>query len=477
MANRKGKRTAQKMATIEEGGAGDSSVQPEGSLNAEVTVTVPATLSAADGADEAAVDVHSSPQLKRRDISPIDEHRETRKFSGQDTHSETESEETESEEADPNLPQARSNKRDVQIFNTTSLEHNSLGERTEQPSNDLAQQIKALRTENQELRERNILLNKLFQARERERTRVTWGGSERSTDSAIEKYCERLQFKFMDWLHDYAIEDVNTVDPMLSASEKQSIITSLDGYSRAQKFILRLFAQTLWTKHLFEDIFLKPFLYFDFYGQEEMTSTAGKPDTSLPTQLLNMYQMFRTVDEAQAEVWRGDTVRLANSWVPENEIRKFAGQSSTVGPNSHVLGERSKQARRSAVERLVSSILDGPMRLMLRELDSPEEADLRKQIIIQIYCDVAELAAHCWATRARWEIRGLDKVDNFYWHPETLTPHFWQLVNKYDPRLDGKAVLLVMQPQLFRVGGMELQYGFDMLLGKALVVVEDPAPT
>jgi hypothetical protein len=62
----------------------------------------------------------------------------------------------------------------------------------------------------------------------------------------------------------------------------------------AQKKVLQLFAQTLWTKHLFEDVFLKPFLYFDFYEQEEMTSTAGKPDISLPTNLQNMYHMFRT---------------------------------------------------------------------------------------------------------------------------------------------------------------------------------------
>jgi hypothetical protein len=64
--------------------------------------------------------------------------------------------------------------------------------------------------------------------------------------------------------------------------------------AKIQKSILQLFAHTLWTKHLFEDVFMKPFLYFDFYEQEEMTSTAGKPDTSLPTKLQTMYQMFRT---------------------------------------------------------------------------------------------------------------------------------------------------------------------------------------
>jgi hypothetical protein len=58
MATRRSKRIARKMATLEERGASDSSVQPEGYLAAEVTETAAAaTLSAADGPDEAAVDV------------------------------------------------------------------------------------------------------------------------------------------------------------------------------------------------------------------------------------------------------------------------------------------------------------------------------------------------------------------------------------------------------------------------------------
>ncbi|KAF7179683.1 hypothetical protein CNMCM7691_008732 [Aspergillus felis] len=403
MAQRRSKRIARKMATVQEGGAGDSSDQPEGSLTAEVTGKVPATLSAADGADEAAV------------------HRLQEKYS------------------------------EIEMF----------------------------------------MLKKAVQA-----------GWSAVTDREVQKLCNRLHSKLYMWSLDYAIEDVNTVKPKLSASEKQNIITSLDGYckqedweslmkrfpARIQKGILQVFAHTLWTKHLFEDVFMKPFLYFDFYEQEEMTSTAGEPDTSLPTKLQNMYQMFRTVDEAQAQEWRSDTVRLANSIVPLNEkdanvplsraeAAELLGKSlktPIVGPEAYLLGERSKQARRSAVERLVFSILDGPMRLMLRELSRREEADRRNQDIIDIYCSTAELAARCWAERSLWEIRGLDKVDGtFHWQTETLKPHHFHIAEE---RLNGKAVLVVLQPPLYR-WGEEALYHLDLMVAQGTVIVEDPAPT
>ncbi|GIK00432.1 hypothetical protein Aspvir_004457 [Aspergillus viridinutans] len=447
------------MATVQEGSAGDSSVQPEGSLIAEATGKVPATLSAADGADEAAVHkAYPSPPLKRKDISPCDDHLAS---PGEDAHSGSESE-------DHQRP----------------------------PVYDLAQQIKDLQTENKRLQEE---YSKISLSMRKEGARTGWYDV---TDQEVQIFCNRLHSKLYNWSVDYAIEDVNIVEPKLSASEKQNIITSLDGYckqenweslmkqfpARIQEGILQVFAHTLWTKHLFEDVFMKPFLYFDFYEQEEMTSTAGEPDTSLPTKLQNMYQMFRTVDEAQAQAWRSDTVRLANSIVPLNEIDANAPLSMAaatellgmspktpiVGPEAYLLGERSKQARRSAVERLVSSILDGPMRLMLRELSSPEEADRRNQVIIDIYRSTAELAAECWADRSLWEIRGLDKLGTFHWHTETLTPHNFHIP---EDRLNGKAVLVVIQPPLYRWGDEALQYHLDLMVAQGTVIVEDPAPT
>jgi hypothetical protein len=261
-------------------------------LTAEVTGTVPATLSAADGPDEAAVDVchyracyshhlvwlsannpglnqkaHPSPPLKRKNISPCDDYPERSQSPGKDAHPDSESE-------DHQRP----------------------------PVNDLAQRIEDLETKNLRLKERYLAISLTM---EKECSRARWIGA---FDRVIEKSCEHLQLEIFFWAIDYAIGDVNTVDARLSASEKQSIIAALDGYckqedweslmkrfpAKIQKSILQLFAHTLWTKHLFEDVFMKPFLYFNFYEQEEMTSTAGKPDTSLPTELQNMYQMFRT---------------------------------------------------------------------------------------------------------------------------------------------------------------------------------------
>jgi hypothetical protein len=50
-------------------------------------------------------------------------------------------------------------------------------------------------------------------------------------------------------------------------------------------------------------------------------------------------------------------------------------------------------------------------------------------------------------------------------------------VEKNDPRLDGKAVLVIMQPPLYRLGGLDLQFHIDMMIAKGLVIVEEPAST
>lgn len=183
------------------------------------------------------------------------------------------------------------------------------------------------------------------------------------------------------------------------------------------------------------------------------------------------------VDKGQAELWRSDTVRLANSIVPLNEEVNWDGHTTILGSAQLVLGERSKQARRSAVERLVSNILDGPMRLMLRKLSSPKEVDQRSKIMVDVYCRIAELATRCWAERQRWDIRGLDKVDRFHWVSETLDLHFLQMATKDDPKFDGKAVLVVVQPLLYRCGGLDLQFNYDRMIAKGLAIVEDPDST
>jgi hypothetical protein len=151
----------------------------------------------------------------------------------------------------------------------------------------------------------NILI--LEEARRKEGNWEMWS-SYRDYDEEIKEYCRSLRYNIDIWIREYVIKDINTVDSRLSASEKQTIIASLDGYCKqaeweslikrfsagVREVIPQLFAHTIWTKHLFEDILMKPFYYFDFYGQEDMASTgADKPNGSFPAKLQEMYQMFK----------------------------------------------------------------------------------------------------------------------------------------------------------------------------------------
>jgi hypothetical protein len=171
-----------------------------------------------------------------------------------------------------------------------------------------ASRIKALRNERKALKENVLLLEK---SRRKEVQRETWSSY---YDEEIKEYCKLLRLKIDSWTGEHVIKDINTVDSRLSASEKQTIIASLDGYCKQEdweslikrfsagvrEFIPQLFAHAIWTKHLFEDILMKPFYYFDLYDQEEdekdnMASSADKSDGSFsfPTQLQKMYEMFK----------------------------------------------------------------------------------------------------------------------------------------------------------------------------------------
>jgi hypothetical protein len=154
--------------------------------------------------------------------------------------------------------------------------------------------------------------------------------------------------------------------------------------------------------------------------------------------------------------------------------------------------ERSKQARRSAIERLVSRILDRPcMRLLLLQQDTiankPEEEESDddrvrsryRQEIVQIYEEAAEWAVRLWT--APFDIHGhglaIDQVHTFHHETLDLHPfHFFDLKDDDHPRMDmdGQPVLLVMQPPLYIRRNLGILGEFDSMVGKGLVLVEDP---
>ena len=91
-----------------------------------------------------------------------------------------------------------------------------------------ASRIKALRNERKALKENVLLLEK---SRRKEVQRETWSSY---YDEEIKEYCKLLRLKIDSWTGEHVIKDINTVDSRLSASEKQTIVASLDGYCKQE---------------------------------------------------------------------------------------------------------------------------------------------------------------------------------------------------------------------------------------------------
>jgi hypothetical protein len=121
------------------------------------------------------------------------------------------------------------------------------------------------------------------------------------------------------------------------------------------------------------------------------------------------------------------------------------------------------------------------MRLLLRRDDEPkkESNDRRYQEIVQIYDEAAEWGVRLWTATFDIHGHGLDQVHTF--HHETLDLHPFHFVDLKDddhPRMDmdGQPVLLVIQPPLYIRRNLGILGEFDSMVGKGLVLVEDPGP-
>ncbi|OXV11198.1 hypothetical protein Egran_01040 [Elaphomyces granulatus] len=516
----------------DEDGAGDVLFQPEHSLTAEALFAEPST----DGgppAIETTVDTHSAPQLKRKKSdASLDDNLNPRKSARNDAEPTPRMELEEAAVRAPNMKaytvsESREDGAEDALFQPVepSLTAEELSAK---PSIDDDPAIEA------------TVDTQSSPQLKRKRSDASLDDDVRN-DAHLEMEVEEAAGRVLDvrinsWTGEHVIKDINTVNSRLSASEKQTIIASLDGYCKQEDWeslikrfstgvrevIPQLFAHAIWTKHLFEDILMKPFYYFDSYDQEEeekeednMASPADKPDGSFsfPTQLQKMYEMFKQVDEAQAYIWRCNTIRLANSVVSDNqnmiklfhsnvarpvgqEIKDYSSSSSVLMSTysqeaKYFPRERSKQARRSTIERLVSRILDGPcMRLLLLrrrddDIDEPPEEeesnnnDRRYQEIVQIYGEAAEWGVRLWTATFDIHGHGLDQVHTFHHETLDLHPfHFFGRDLKDDdhPRMDmdGQPVLLVIQPPLYIRRNLGILGEFDSMVGKGLVLVEDP---
>lgn len=142
------------------------------------------------------------------------------------------------------------------------------------------------------------------------------------------------------------------------------------------------------------------------------------------------------------------------------------------------LGSYHQERRNSLLSQLTDRTLSAtPIRWLLRTPSSKEEENDRREELYEIYQMAAEKALAQGNTRGHFELRRLDRLpETFDLASKTLDSHAFHFLDDSDnmTRLDGRRVLIVVQPGLARKWTDETDMTEYTLLSPGYVVVEDP---
>lgn len=165
-----------------------------------------------------------------------------------------------------------------------------------------------------------------------------------------------------------------------------------------------------------------------------------------------------------AALWRSETNRLANAM----SIRQAP---------STLLGTHHRDRRQSFIGQFVNeSLSSDPIKWLLRDLSSKEEAEKRYEHLYTIYERAAEEAAEMGNMRGHIDFHTLAAL------PETFTlgEGDRMISHEYDPyncgdRLDGHRVLILVRPGIIRRYISAREHELTEFSIPAYVVVQESA--
>jgi hypothetical protein len=179
-----------------------------------------------------------------------------------------------------------------------------------------------------------------------------------------------------------------------------------------------------------------------------------------------------------AHLWRCETVRL-----PLLNAPRWVNDISTPLENPYV-GPCDKQTLESATEQFASWVLQGPLRLLAKEITDAEEIDKRHRSLVLLLTDAAELAIELFCADRYFILHGLDKFglhknikqDRTYGlFTTTLTAHPSHVIEDGDDRLDGRPPVILIQPALVTCPGAnsDPRLCHEQIIHPGLAVIED----
>lgn len=129
------------------------------------------------------------------------------------------------------------------------------------------------------------------------------------------------------------------------------------------------------------------------------------------------------------------------------------------------------------LQRMASShakdLINGPAHIFLREPESQAEVIKRSNDLHSLYHQAGELALSLWAQRTVIVSHGQQSLHEFSSSSSLMTAHRLHHLDEDDKRLDGRKILLCIQPAVLAFGNENGEhYDKSKVWAKAVVLVE-----
>ncbi|KAG2027435.1 hypothetical protein GB937_001178 [Aspergillus fischeri] len=224
--------------------------------------------------------------------------------------------------------------------------------------------------------------------------------------------------------------------------------TTMREISIPQNKIPMVLLHALLAKDLFEQIFTDPFFAFPKIDGDHTIFAAGY--------FQSIYRIMIQADEQKAHTWRSLTLQ---------------NLSITRDPNTETF---LQDMTKKLVRGLVTRFLNSSARTLLRNVENHEAGNQRAQELQSLYDGAAQLALSLWTQRAFMTCQSLEELPPFTVSNPIMRAHRLHRLDEDDKRLDGKRILLCVQPAILAFGSENAEhYNQHKIWSPAVVVVRE----
>ncbi|PGH03862.1 hypothetical protein GX51_03850 [Blastomyces parvus] len=278
-------------------------------------------------------------------------------------------------------------------------------------------------------------------------------------DPQIREEFEKLQEGLRTWAKSQSTPALANLDKVPD-TEKEMIMKQLGGYCNQTDWqtlnmkmpippnrVPAVLLQALLARDIFEWMFTNPFFAFvEMEGHRALVK---------PNELMSLYVALGEVHQAEAHIWHSHTLRIL---------------STVTNPNTE---SRLARCTRLAADQGASRFLASPAALLLRRGSNLEIKDQCMQNLQNLYHMAAKLALSLWAQRTYMEPCSRRKFPEFHISNPHLSAHRLHHLDEDDTRLDGKPILLFVQPAILAYGNEDAEnYDCSKVWARATVIID-----